>query len=78
MGMYYSRVTKKGQATIPSVFRRKFAIEEGRRVVFEETDKGLLVRPAADIEDSAGTLSRFAEAGRVLDRLLSDRRKGFR
>ncbi len=76
--MYYSRVTKKGQTTIPSVFRKKFGIEEGDRVVFEETDEGLLLRPAADIEDSAGTLSRFADAGRVLNQLLRDRGKGFR
>ncbi len=47
-------------------------------MVFEETDQGLLLRPAADIEDSAGSLSRFAGAGEVLDRLLSDRRKSFR
>jgi len=29
-------------------------------VVFEETKEGLVLRPAADLEDSAGSLSRFA------------------
>lgn len=78
MAGYYSRVTKKGQATIPSVFRKKFGIEEGDRVVFEEMEEGLILKPAADLEDSAGSLSRFDDAGRVLRKLLQDRRKGFR
>ena len=75
---YYSRVTKKGQATIPSVFRKKLGIDEGDRVVFEETDEGLILKPAADIEDSAGSLSRFADAGHVLRTHLKDRKKSFR
>ncbi len=78
MAMYYSRVTKKGQATIPSVFRKKFGIDEGDRVFFEETEEGLVLKPAADVEDSAGALSRFGDAGEVLEELLRDRRKSFR
>jgi AbrB family looped-hinge helix DNA binding protein len=78
MAQYYSRVTRKGQATIPSPLRKRFGIEEGDRVVFEETDAGLVLRPAADIEDSAGALSRFADAQEVVDELLRDRRKSFR
>lgn len=78
MTMYYSRVTRKGQATIPSVFRKKLGIEEGDKVVFEETEEGLILKPAADIEDSAGALSRFADAEQVLEGLIRDRRKSFR
>jgi AbrB family looped-hinge helix DNA binding protein len=78
MTMYYSRVTKKGQTTIPSTFRKKFGIEEGDRVVFEETEDGLILKPAADIEDSAGALSRFADAEEVVARLIRDRRKSSR
>lgn len=78
MAVYYSRVTKKGQATIPSMFRKKLGIDEGDRVVFEETEEGLVLKPAADIEDSAGVLSRFADAGDVLQAHLKDRRKSFR
>ena len=77
MATYYSRVTKKGQATIPSAFRRKLGIEEGDRVVFEEAQGSLIVNPAADVEDSAGALSRFGDAGQVLERLLRERRKSF-
>ena len=78
MAVYYSRVTKKGQATIPSVFRKKLGIDEGDRVVFEETEDGLVLKPAVDVEDSAGVLSRFGEAGKVLESHLRDRRKGLR
>jgi len=78
MASYYSWVTRKGQTTIPSVFRKKLGIEEGDRVVFEETEDGLVLRPAADVEDSAGSLSRFADAEEVLDQLIKDRSKSFR
>lgn len=78
MVVYYSRVTKKGQTTIPSVFRKKLGIDGGDRVVFEETEAGLVLKPVADIEDSAGALSHFADAGEVLEELLRDRGKSFR
>jgi len=48
------KVTKKGQATIPKRFRRKFGIED--RVVFTETVQGLLVRPAPKPADDYGSL----------------------
>lgn len=78
MTLYYSRVTKKGQATIPSEFRKKLGIGQGDRVVFEETEEGLVLKPAADVEDSAGVLSGFGESGEVLEDLLKDRGKRFR
>ena len=77
MATYYSRVTKKGQATIPSAFRKKLGIEEGDRIVFEEAEGSLILKPAADVEDSAGALSRFGDGGQVLERLLRERRKSF-
>ncbi len=76
--MYYSRVSKKGQTTIPSVYRKKFGIEEGDRVVFEETDQGLVLKAAVDVEDSAGSMSRYGDAGKLLERVLHERRKSFR
>jgi len=78
LATYYSRVTRKGQATIPSVFRKKLGIEEGDRVVFEEAEEGLILKPAADVEDSAGAMSSFGDAGEVLGKLLRERKKSFR
>ena len=75
---YYSRVTRKGQTTIPSVLRRRFGFAEGDRVMFEETKHGPVLKRSAEIEDSAGVLSRFADASEVIDHLLQERRKSFR
>jgi hypothetical protein len=47
-------------------------------VIFEETEEGLVLKPAADVEDSAGVLSGFGESGEVLEDLLKDRGKRFR
>ena len=75
---YYSRVTRKGQTTIPSVLQRRFGFAEGDRVMFEETKHGPVLKRSAEIEDSAGVLSRFADASEVIDHLLRERRKSFR
>lgn len=45
-----SRVTDKGQTTIPKDLREKYGIEPGDTVVWEDTDEGLVVRKV--IEDS--------------------------
>ena len=78
MAVYYSRVTRKGHATIPSELRKKFAIETDDKEAFEETTEVWFLKPAADIEDSADALSRFAVSETVLDDHLRDREKDFR
>jgi AbrB family looped-hinge helix DNA binding protein len=39
-----TRVTSKGQVTLPVAFRRRLAIEPGDDLVFEETPDGAAVR----------------------------------
>lgn len=39
-----SRVTDKGQTTIPKELREKYGIEPGDTVAWEDTDDGLVVR----------------------------------
>lgn len=39
-----TRVTEKGQATIPKELREKYGIESGDEVVWEETDAGIVLR----------------------------------
>lgn len=43
-----SRVTEKGQVTIPKEIREKLGIQPGDEVVFEETDVGYVVRKEVD------------------------------
>ncbi len=47
-------------------------------MVFEETEKGPVLKPLAEVEDSAGALSSSADMGEVLGKHLEDRRKSFR
>ena len=72
-----SRMTKKGQITVPSKLRKRFQIEAGKSVEFEETGRGILLRPVHDLIDSAGSLSKYATAEEVLRDLLESRKKPF-
>lgn len=38
-------VQENGQVTLPAEWREKYGLKKGDVVVFEETDKGLLVSP---------------------------------
>jgi AbrB family looped-hinge helix DNA binding protein len=41
------RVQEKGQVTIPSQIRKKLNLKQGDLVIFEETDSGVMVKPAS-------------------------------
>jgi len=47
-------VTRKGQVTIPVEYRKKYRINEGARVLIEDTNDGLLIRPVQNLEEQAG------------------------
>jgi len=44
--MQSARVGKRGAIVVPAKLRKRFGIEEGSIVVAEETDDGILIRPA--------------------------------
>ena len=44
--MQSARVGKRGAIVVPAKLRRRFGIEEGSLVIAEETDDGILIRPA--------------------------------
>lgn len=77
-GEMRSRVTKKGQVTVPSELRRKFHIEAGKTIEFESSQYGILLKPVHDIVDSAGALAKFANMETVEKDLLDSRKKPFR
>jgi AbrB family looped-hinge helix DNA binding protein len=76
--MPYSKLTSKGQLTIPAQSRRKYGLDEGTVVIIEDTDEGLLLKRAADIIDSAGKLAALADADDVIKDLIRSRRAAFR
>lgn len=76
--MPYSKITSKGQMTIPVGARKKYGLEDGSIVMVEETKEGLLLKRAPDIIASAGALSEFGDAADVVEDLIKTRRKAFR
>jgi AbrB family looped-hinge helix DNA binding protein len=74
----YSKVTKKGQITIPSHVREEHGFSEGVIVAFKEGQEGIIIEPVRDITESAGKLSKFATADAVIRDLLRTREQAFR
>jgi AbrB family looped-hinge helix DNA binding protein len=65
-----TRVTRKGQVTIPAEFRKQHGISEGSRVSFRESKAGLILEPVPNIEDLAGVDSQkisYKQAAKKLD-----------
>lgn len=76
--MSYSKVTKKGQITIPSYFRQHHGFAEGVVVAFKNTKDGLVIEPVHDMTESAGKLSKFGTADEVIRDLIRSREHDFR
>jgi AbrB family looped-hinge helix DNA binding protein len=66
-------VTRRGQTTIPAVFRRRYGIDEGSIVEIEDTGRGLLLRKARSTSDLIGTGKRSQrEMFDALDRMREE------
>lgn len=55
--MLITTVTQKGQVTIPLLYRDMFGIKTGSKVLFEEKDGFLGLRPAPDFFSYKGALA---------------------
>lgn len=53
---YRSTLTSKGQATIPALLRKKLGVTFGERIIFEENDGKVTLRPIIDISSLRGSL----------------------
>ena len=65
-------VTKKGQATIPKRLREKYGIKN--KVIFEENECGLILKPLPNPDDLFGSFKAFAK-GKTARQLLEEARK---
>jgi AbrB family looped-hinge helix DNA binding protein len=45
-----TRITRKGQTTVPKELREKYGLEPGDTVVWEETDDGIVLRKTEKTE----------------------------
>jgi AbrB family looped-hinge helix DNA binding protein len=43
------KLTSKGQVTIPQILRTKFGLLPATEVTFEESENGVLIKPAASV-----------------------------
>lgn len=44
-----TRVGKRGTVVIPASLRKRYGLDEGSEILLEETDDGLLLRPAVTL-----------------------------
>jgi len=65
-------VTKKGQATIPKRLREKYGIKN--KVIFEENECGIIIRPAPLPSQERGSLKEVFK-GKTARQLLEEARK---
>ena len=56
MAVLVSKLTSKGQTTIPELARDALPIKPGQRLAWEINDGFLTVRPVRDLEELAGCL----------------------
>lgn len=79
--METSILTSKGQLLIPKRLRDKYGIEPGTKVVFEETESGVLVKPVNEqhfkqyigILKSGGNLKKEMKQHKEEEKSLEDK-----
>ena len=56
-----SKIGKRGTFVIPARLRRRFGLAEGATVIAEETEEGILIRPAVTVPIESYSPERRAE-----------------
>lgn len=76
MAEMLARVQEKGQVTIPSRIRKKLKLEKGDLVIFEETEAGILIKPAEVlVADALNEIGRaLLASGVTLDDVMASGR----
>jgi AbrB family looped-hinge helix DNA binding protein len=59
--MESAKVGKRGAIVVPAKLRKRFGIEEGSIIVAEETENGILIRPAIVVPVERYSAERKAE-----------------
>ncbi|MFH0955422.1 MAG: AbrB/MazE/SpoVT family DNA-binding domain-containing protein [Candidatus Micrarchaeota archaeon] len=79
MAIGTSRITSKGQLTIPQEMRKRKGLAAGTDVVLLETQEGVLVKRAVDFEDLVRPFREMAKNAKLtrseVRRLVIDEKK---
>ncbi len=70
-------MTRKGQITVPVSLRRKYGIEEGMKMIVQDSDLGIILKVLPRIEDLAGIDAgklTVEKAFEILDKMRSEDR----
>ena len=70
-------MTRKGQITLPVSLRRKYGIEEGMKMIVQDSDSGIILKVLPRIEDLAGIDAgklTVEKAFEILDKMRSEDR----
>ena len=70
-------MTRKGQITVPVSLRRKYGIEEGMKMIVQDSDSGIILKVVPRIEDLAGIDAgkiTVEKAFEILDKMRSEDR----
>lgn len=59
-------VTKQGQISIPSSFRKKFSLNRNKKVQISLDDNKLIIEPLADLLDHTGALTAQQRVGKSM------------
>ncbi len=62
-------VTRKGQVTVPIELRRKYGIEEGMTITFEDSSSGIVLKVIPRFQDLIGTDAEKADLKETLKKL---------
>ncbi len=68
-----TKVTRKGQITIPVEFRNKYNLREGERVIVEDRDGRLTIQhPDQAVDPTAGALAHYARGVHLTPQEMRD------
>ena len=73
----YSKVTRKGQVTIPVHFRQKNGVKEGSSVEITDMGQRLIIEPVPDLLDLIGC-DKGKYDSEKLKKMLDESRKNWR
>ncbi len=71
--MHTTTATVKGQVTIPALLRKKLNIHQGTKISVREQNGKIIMEPLSEDIVTAGR-GMLHSQGRVIDRLLADRK----